>query len=214
MPGIYRVHPDPDEENLEELRQFLQLFGISCGELTSRKEVSKALNLINNHPISQVLRIKFLRSLKRACYRHTPDGHYGLAKTDYLHFTSPIRRYSDLVVHRVIEDYIRKKKPKRSGTERFEGLAKHLSTTERTSVDAEKESIKDKLLFIYKREIGKIPPVKHKAVITEIARKGFFIEITDTLARGFVPIRTLLATFDIEFRQVGLPWSGKTQKID
>ena len=58
LPGIYRVHPDPDEENLEELRQFLQLFGISCGELTSRKEVSKALALINKHPISQVLRIK------------------------------------------------------------------------------------------------------------------------------------------------------------
>lgn len=212
LPGIYRVHPDPDEENLEELRQFLQLFGISCGELTSRKEVSKALNLINNHPISQVLRIKFLRSLKQACYRHTPDGHYGLAKTDYLHFTSPIRRYSDLVVHRVIEDYIRKKKPKRSGTERFEGLAKHLSTTERTSVDAERESIKDKLLFIYKREIGKIPPVKHKAVITEIARKGFFIEITDTLARGFVPIRTLPRDLRYRISSSGTSLVGKNPK--
>ena len=212
LPGIYRVHPDPDEENLEELRQFLQLFGISCGELTSRKEVSKALNLINNHPISQVLRIKFLRSLKQACYRHTPDGHYGLAKTDYLHFTSPIRRYSDLVVHRVIEDYIRKKKPKRSGAERFEGLAKHLSTTERTSVDAERESIKDKLLFIYKREIGKIPPAKHRAVITEIARKGIFIEITDTLARGFVPIRTLPRDLRYRISSSGTSLVGKNPK--
>ena len=67
LPGIYRVHPDPEEENLEELRHFLQLFGISCGELTSKKEVSRALTLINKHPISQVLRIKFLRSLKQAC---------------------------------------------------------------------------------------------------------------------------------------------------
>ena len=154
LPGIYRVHPDPEEENLEELRHFLQLFGISCGELTSKKEVSRALTLINKHPISQVLRIKFLRSLKQACYRHTPDGHYGLAKTDYLHFTSPIRRYSDLVVHRVIEDYLRKNRSKKSGFEKFESLAKHLSSTERTSVDAERESIKDKLLFIYQKRNG------------------------------------------------------------
>ena len=212
LPGIYRVHPDPDEENLEELRQFLQLFGISCGELTSRKEVSKALALINKHPISQVLRIKFLRSLKQACYRHTPDGHYGLAKTDYLHFTSPIRRYSDLVVHRVIEDYVRKKRPKKSVPERFEGLAKHLSATERKSVDAERESIKDKLLLLYKKEIGKIPPVKHKAVITEIARKGFFIEIKDTLARGFVPIRTLPRDLRYRISSSGTALVGKNPK--
>jgi len=212
LPGIFRVHPDPDEENLEELRQFLQLFGISCGELTSKKEVSKALALINKHPISQVLRIKFLRSLKQACYRHTPDGHYGLAKTDYLHFTSPIRRYSDLVVHRVIEDYLRKKKPIKSGPERFESLAKHLSSTERTSVDAERESVKDKLLLIYKREIGKRPPVRHKAIITEINRRGFFIEIKDTLARGFIPMRTLPRDLRYRLSSNGTALVGKNPK--
>ena len=212
LPGIYRVHPDPDEENLEELRHFLQLFGISCGELTSKKEVSKALTLINKHPISQVLRIKFLRSLKQACYRHTPDGHYGLAKTDYLHFTSPIRRYSDLVVHRVIEDYLRKNRSKKSGSEKFESLAKHLSSTERTSVDAERESIKDKLLFIYQKEMGKRPPVRHKAIITEIARRGFFIEIIDTLARGFVPIRTLPRDLRYRLSSNGTALVGKNPK--
>ena len=212
LPGIYRVHPDPEEENLEELRHFLQLFGISCGELTSKKEVSKALTLINKHPISQVLRIKFLRSLKQACYRHTPDGHYGLAKTDYLHFTSPIRRYSDLVVHRVIEDYLRKNRSKKSGSEKFESLAKHLSSTERTSVDAERESIKDKLLFIYQKEMGKRPPVRHKAIITEIARRGFFIEIIDTLARGFVPIRTLPRDLRYRLSSNGTALVGKNPK--
>ena len=174
LPGIFRVHPDPDEENLEELRQFLQLFGISCGELTSKKEVSKALALINKHPISQVLRIKFLRSLKQACYRHTLMATMVWPKR-IIYFTSPIRRYSDLVVHRVIE-LSRKKKPIKSGPERFESLLSP-PLKEQASM---RESVQDKLLLIYKREIGKRPPVRHKAIITEITRRGFFIEINDT----------------------------------
>ncbi|MBT3637742.1 MAG: RNB domain-containing ribonuclease, partial [Opitutae bacterium] len=121
LPGIFRVHPDPDPENLEELRSFLSIFGISCGELTSRKEVNKMLSQINKHPLAQVLRIKFLRSMKQACYRSSPDGHYGLAKRDYLHFTSPIRRYADLVVHRVIEQIVRLQKASKSDHEKLEG---------------------------------------------------------------------------------------------
>ena len=191
LPGVYRVHPDPDPENLEELRGFLQLFGISCGELTGRKEVTKMLTAMNKHPLAQVLRIKFLRSLKQACYKSTPDGHYGLAKNDYLHFTSPIRRYADLIVHRIIEDHIRGNQRKKVDHSRLEGTAKHLSTTERNSVDAERESVKDKLLLYYKKDMGKRPAVRHRAIITEITRRGFFIELVDTLARGFVPIRTL-----------------------
>ena len=149
------------------------------------------LKNVNKHPISQVLKIKFLRSLKQACYRSTPDGHYGLAKNDYLHFTSPIRRYADLIVHRVIENMLRNQKSSNADFSRFENTAKHLSKTERNSVDAERESIKDKLLLYYKKDIGKKPPISHRAIITEISRRGFFIELVETLARGFVPIRTL-----------------------
>ena len=191
LAGIFRVHPEPDPENLEELRNFVAIFGISCGELTSRKEVNKLLHNINKHPISQVLKIKFLRSLKQACYRNTPDGHYGLAKRDYLHFTSPIRRYSDLVVHRIIEQWLKKDQKIPKFSDSLESLAKHISVTERNSVDAERESVKDKLLLFYKRGIDARPPIVHRAMITEIGRRGFFIELIDTMARGFVPIRTL-----------------------
>lgn len=191
LAGIFRVHPEPDPENLEELRNFVAIFGISCGELTSRKEVNKLLHNINKHPISQVLKIKFLRSLKQACYRNTPDGHYGLAKRDYLHFTSPIRRYSDLVVHRIIEQWLKKDQKLPKFSDSLESLAKHISVTERNSVDAERESVKDKLLLFYKRGIDARPPIVHRAMITEIGRRGFFIELIDTMARGFVPIRTL-----------------------
>ncbi len=212
LPGIFRVHPDPDPENLEELRGFLQLFGISCGELSSRKELCKMLSLINKHAISQVLRIKFLRSLKQACYRSTPDGHYGLAKNDYLHFTSPIRRYADLIVHRTVEDMIRNKKSRKIDFSRFENTAKHLSTTERNSVDAERESVKDKLLLYYRKDIGKKPPVPHRAIITEISRRGFFIELVETLARGFVPIRTLPREFGYRVSSNGTELVPKNPK--
>ena len=212
LPGIYRVHPDPDPENLEELRGFLKVFGISCGELTGRKEVSKMLNAVNKHPISQVLKIKFLRSLKQACYRSTPDGHYGLAKMDYLHFTSPIRRYADLVVHRSVENMLGKSKRKKTDFAKIENTAKHLSRTERNSVDAERESIKDKLLLYYKKDIGKKPPVPHRAIITEISRRGFFIELIDTLARGFVPIRTLPRELGYRMTTNGTALVGRNPK--
>ena len=210
LQGIFRVHPEPELENLDELRTFVALFGISCGELTSRKEINKLLFNINKHPLGQVLRIKFLRSMKQACYRDTPDGHYGLAKRDYLHFTSPIRRYADLVVHRTIEDWLHKEK--RMAKESQESLAKHLSVTERNSVDAERESVKDKLLLFYKRGIGQHPPVVHKAVITEIARKGFFIELMDTMARGFVPIRTLPRELGYRITNNGTALVGRNPK--
>jgi len=213
LPGIFRVHPDPDPENLEELRSFLQVFGISCGELTGRKEVTKMLNALNKHPLAQVLRIKFLRSLKQACYRSTTDGHYGLAKNDYLHFTSPIRRYSDLVVHRIIENLIRKQKTQKIDFSKLEGTAKHLSITERNSVDAERESIKDKLLLYYKKDIGKRPPVVHQAIITEISPRGFFIELVQTLARGFVPIRTLPRELGYRVSSNGTALVGRNPKI-
>ena len=191
LPGIHRVHPDPDPENLEELRQFVSLFGISCGDLSSRKETTKLLAAIRKHPIAQVLRIKLLRSLKQACYRASPDGHYGLAKVDYLHFTSPIRRYADLVVHRIVTGILRGEKRPAPDIGKLKGIAKHISITERNSVDAERESVKPKLIAYYDRELRENDLHSHKAVITGIAHKGFFIELVDTLAQGFVPLRTL-----------------------
>ena len=191
LPGLHRVHPDPDPENLEELRAFVSLYDLSCGDLTNRKEVTKLLASIHKHPLAQVLRIKFLRSLKQACYRATPDGHYGLAKQDYLHFTSPIRRYADLVVHRIVEGILSSEQRKRPDAKRLDGIAKHISVTERNSVDAERESVKTKLVAFYERELKENKPTPHDAVITDIIKKGFFIELPDTLARGFVPLRTL-----------------------
>ena len=106
LPSLYRVHDEPDAEKLNDYRQFVATFGIKVGDLTRREEVVKLLKILKTHPQGYTLRTQFLRSLKKACYRATPDGHYGLHKKDYTHFTSPIRRYSDLVVHQVLQSYL------------------------------------------------------------------------------------------------------------
>ena len=212
LPVVYRTHPDPDPESLEELRHFLALFGISCGDLSSRKEVQKMLSQINRSPISQVLRIKFLRSLQQACYRASPDGHYGLAMKDYLHFTSPIRRYADLIAHRAVEALLQKKSKQNTFPNSIEGIAKKLSISERNSVDAERESVKDKLILYYKGDLDSKNPAKHEALITEIQRRGFFIELTDTLARGFVSIRSLPREFGYRLSSNGNSLIGRNPK--
>src|SRR5438132_2262518 len=100
IPTIYRVHEDPDPEKLGEYREFILSFGHKVGDLSHRKEIQRFLASIRGKPEEQALKIGLLKSLKRARYAAQPLGHYGLAKPNYLHFTSPIRRYADLVVHR------------------------------------------------------------------------------------------------------------------
>src|SRR6266704_580270 len=102
IPTIYRVHEDPDPEKLAEYREFVLSFNYKVGDLSHRAEIQRFLASIHGKPEEQALKIGLLKSLKRARYAPQPLGHYGLAKANYLHFTSPIRRYADLVVHRAL----------------------------------------------------------------------------------------------------------------
>ena len=140
-----------------------------------------------------------LRSLKQAQYRASADGHYGLAKPDYTHFTSPIRRYSDLIVHRVLDGYMHKTGVDSAPSEpdirytqgKLLSLGDHLSVAERNSVDAERDSVKTKLLEFYERELKKPEKESFKAIITDVKNHGLFIELTDSLAFGMVHISQL-----------------------
>jgi len=195
LPSLYRVHDEPDTEKLDEFRKFAATFGVRVGDLNRRDEVSKLLQSLRTHPQGYTLRSQFLRSLKKACYRATPDGHYGLAKRDYTHFTSPIRRYSDLVVHRVFDAYLVKHAghPAPGGRTpgydlpRVTDLAEHLSLTEQNSTDAERESVKIKLLEFFERELDKKPRTRFAAVITDVRRAGLFIELVESMTFGFLP---------------------------
>src|SRR5215471_5845274 len=106
IPTIYRVHENPDPEKLAEYREFVLSFNYRAGDLTHRGELQRLLASIRGKPEEQALKVALLKSLKRARYDPQPLGHYGLAKTNYLHFTSPIRRYADLVVHRALGRHV------------------------------------------------------------------------------------------------------------
>jgi ribonuclease R len=187
LPSLYRVHDNPDAEKLNDYRQFVATFGIKVGDLTRREEVVKLLNILKTHPQGYTLRTQFLRSLKKACYRATPDGHYGLHKKDYTHFTSPIRRYADLVVHQVLQGYLSKGKDGVRHDARGIGqLAEHLSLTEIRSTEAERESVKIKLLEFFERELAKKNRTAFAAIITDVRRHGFFIELVESMTFGFI----------------------------
>ena len=193
LSGIHRVHDLPDPEKLAELGKTVRASGISVGDLTQKSEVTRFLQKIRNHPQEHPLKVAFLRSLRQANYSDEPIGHYGLGKQDYLHFTSPIRRYADLVVHRIFEKLLQRRRNKSTllgktihyRKEQLADISKHISTTEQNSVDAERESIKIKLLEFY--DSPKNREVKFDAIITDVKNRGLFVEMADTLAFGFVP---------------------------
>lgn len=199
FPSIYRVHDEPEDEKLQELRETMLTFGVQCGNLAKPREMSMLLKKLKEHPQGYTLKVQVLRSLKQAQYRASADGHYGLAKPDYTHFTSPIRRYSDLIVHRVLDGYMHKTGVDSAPDEpdirytqgKLSSLGDHLSVTERNSVDAERDSVKTKLLEFYERELQKPEKQSFKAIITDVKNHGLFIELTDSLAFGMVHISQL-----------------------
>ena len=199
LPCIYRVHDEPEEEKLKELRETMQSFGVQCGNLQKPREMALLLKKLKEHPQGYTLKLHVLRSLKQAQYRASADGHYGLSKPDYTHFTSPIRRYSDLIVHRILDGYLCKTRDDSALVEpeirynqgKLESLGDHISVTERNSIDAERESVKTKLLEFYDRELQKGQKQHFKAIIKDVKNHGLFVELTDTLAFGMVHISTL-----------------------
>ena len=199
LPGVYRVHDQPDDDKLSELEETMLTHEIRTGDLSNRKHMTALLSNLKDHPQGYTLRIEVLRSLKQACYRNIPDGHYGLCKDDYTHFTSPIRRYSDLVVHQTFDRLLKRKRlpsapaklDARYSAERLDGLCEHISITERNSTDAERESVKIKLLEFFERQMDAEEKRPFDAVITDIKNHGMFVELTPSMAFGKVPLSSM-----------------------
>lgn len=188
-PAVYRVHEPPDPEKLEELRALVKAHNIPCGDLTAPGEMARLLKHIAAHPAGSALSLAVLRSMKRARYTNQPLGHYGLATADYTHFTSPIRRYADLLVHRALFG----KKHHIPDHARLAEITDHISTTERNSQDAERDSRDIKMLGWFETQLAakSPPPPVHDAIITEIRSFGFFVELPALAYSGLVPISSL-----------------------
>jgi ribonuclease R len=190
-PAVYRVHEAPDERRLREYREEVLSHHVPCGNLTNRPEVQKLLRLLGTLPIGDALKIGFLRSLMRARYAVEPLGHYGLAKTKYTHFTSPIRRYSDLVVHRALFQ----KPEERLGTQPLKLIAEHISDTERNSADAERDSKDVKMFAFLEAQLRSGRPNVYPALVTDVRNFGFFVDVTGLGMSGLVPLSKVADDF-------------------
>jgi ribonuclease R len=181
-PALYRVHEEPDARRLQEYREEVLSHNVPCGPLRQRPEVQRLLHRLDSSPLGPALKIGFLKSLMRARYAAQPLGHYGLAKRDYTHFTSPIRRYADLEVHRALFAH------GAATAAALEETAGHLSLTERNSADAERDS-KDLKLFAYlTAQLNGGRPERYPALVTDARNFGFFVEVPDLALSGLVPL--------------------------
>jgi ribonuclease R len=200
IPTVYRVHENPDPEKLAEYREFVLSFNYRVGDLTHREEVQRLLGLIRGKPEEQPLKIALLKSLKRARYSAQPLGHYGLAKTNYLHFTSPIRRYADLVVHRSLATARSPNAPDGPAVHPYQpaevaSIAEHISATERNAADAEIDATQMKKLEFFQRQLNQRNPQIFRASIVDVRNYGLMVELPDALITGLVHVSSLTDDF-------------------
>ena len=204
VPTVYRVHENPDPEKLAEYREFVLSFNYKVGDLTHRTELQRLLASIRGKPEEQALKVALLKSLKRARYAPQPLGHYGLAKANYLHFTSPIRRYADLVVHRALgrarspgapDGLPQKRDPYGPGVGEIASTAEHLSITERTAADAENDAAQMKKLEFFQRQLDQRNPQIFRASIVDVRNYGLMVELPDALITGLIHVSSLTDDF-------------------
>jgi ribonuclease R len=194
IPTIYRVHEDPDPGKLAEFREFVLSFNYKVGDLSHRREVQRFLESIRGKPEEQALKIGLLKSLKRARYAAEPLGHYGLAKPNYLHFTSPIRRYADLVAHRALAQR-NSARPSRTDLDRTASIADHISETERNAAEAEIEAVRMKKLEFFQRQLDTRDPQIFRAAVVDVRNYGLVVELPDALVTGVVHVSSLSDDF-------------------
>jgi ribonuclease R len=204
IPAVYRVHENPDPEKLAEYREFVLSFDYRVGDLTQRAELQRLIAAIRGKPEEQALKIALLKSLKRARYAAQPLGHYGLAKANYLHFTSPIRRYADLVVHRALGSNPAgtagpparsASAPYRPDMAEVASIAEHLSITERTAAEAEMDAAQLKKLEFFQRQLDQRNPQIFRATIIDVRNYGLMLELPDALITGLVHVSSLRDDF-------------------
>ncbi len=188
IPAIYRVHEDPDAERLEDFRQTVKALGITVGDLSQRGEIQKLIKRVKGTPEEPAVKVNLLKSLKRALYSPSPDGHFGLAKVNYTHFTSPIRRYADLIVHRAVFTSGKKRESPSAGN--LGHLAVHITRTEKNSSEAEMESQKLKKLEYFARFMDDRKAL-FTAQVLEIRPFGLLVELPDYQLQGAVRMSDL-----------------------
>ncbi len=194
FPCIYRVHEGPDEDTLDAIGPFLSTLGYPLhrsGEKVSSREIRRILEACRGRPEERVLNRMLLRSMKQATYDPENTGHFGLASEAYIHFTSPIRRYPDLMVHRLLDQAASGPRLDQRTREELaaylQETADHSSRRERLAMEAEREMVDLKKAQFMTDKIGEV----HAGVITDLTAFGFFVELDRWFVEGLVNLRSL-----------------------
>lgn len=186
VPSIYRVHPAPDPGGLEKLRDILLRFGLALPEPAKirSRDLQRVLEKAKGMHGEKFIGRQILRAMKLAVYSARNVGHYGLAKADYTHFTSPIRRYPDLVVHRRLKAVLRRESPDATG---LEAVAAAASERERNAADAEQSLVEWRILRLLKGRLGD----DFEGIVVDVVKAGLVVELSDYFVAGLLPFAAL-----------------------
>lgn len=194
--NIYRVHEEPNMEKIEQLSSICEDFGYKVSFNNDiKKTLNKLVNDIKGKPEENMIETLITRSMSKAKYTINNIGHYGLGFTHYSHFTSPIRRYPDLITHRILQDFL-EKKSKGNPTE-IEEMAKWCSIREVAAAKAQRDSIKYKQAEYLKDKIGQV----FDGIVSSITDWGMYVELTESKCEGM-----------IKYKNIGETWSVDTSK--
>jgi ribonuclease R len=192
IPSVNRVHDAPDPEKLQDFRLLADSFGYKL-QIDTPRQISESINAmleqVKGKPEQKIMETLAIRTMAKASYATRTDvGHYGLAFEHYTHFTSPIRRYPDVMTHRILAECISKTPHYDFNTDAIERQCEHASLMERKAMDAERQSNKYKQVEYMSERIGQV----FEGTISGVIKFGFFVEMNDNKCEGLVPIESLI----------------------
>lgn len=211
IPFVFRVHDEPDPEKVEELAKFAAVLGVKIDRkspATIARSYNYMMQLAEKDASVKMLAPLAIRTMAKAIYTTQNIGHYGLGFENYTHFTSPIRRYADVLVHRILDKNLQKGAPFIANPVKLEESCKHISNQERKATTAERESIKYKQVEFIQDHVGE----EFDGVINGLADFGVFVELSDNYVEGMISFQNMDEGYQLDSNKLTMTGS-KTGKV-